>query len=499
MAKLVAQLLFGFFVSLSVATAQPQGDYEVLRDQMVVAMSQLGAPLADASDVAVLSEPALDAVLPPIDGAFVPPDLAQMPPAKLQMIDLRVALVQLSIFAGTNDQLTVVRAQPADAPQVIAIQHGSITLPEIIAWIAEQPTAEKLWTDDMLRVPLVVLDGARLIVSNGAMLQLSRTDGAFLLNLGTLIVDGGGISAAGDPNPIVPDYAPFVVTAGSGIAQISHALIENLGFSKASAFTGLSVVNKGLYPPIGQSFIIDSVLRDIGQVTLLGAPGAYVEGNILTGGTHAGLALNRTSGVVVRRNLLTKTVGSAAIKVTDGATGSQVTGNFIFDNETTGVVVTRGSRDTTLQHNVLWRNAGVGISVNRADCTRIIDNLAMENRKKGIELRTGRNATIAANRVFGNHSAGLLIADQPNGNETLVTENVFAGNRVGVASASAHMLTLRQNDLRGQFPRLVEGDLSSEANRIMRDLTGDDDLRFTVGGIEAFGGSGDACDFGGES
>ncbi|MEM9788174.1 MAG: right-handed parallel beta-helix repeat-containing protein [Pseudomonadota bacterium] len=488
------QIMIGIVASLQVAQADPLDDYRHLQNR-AEAVAALAPELAQATDTSLLSDPLLTDLMPAPTGQISQTAQAKMGPAELQLIDLRIALVQLSIYAGTNDQLSVVRAQAADAPQVIAIRNGSAHLSDIRDWIADQPAPESMLSGDGLRIPLVVLEGARLILSDGDALELSRVDGTFLLNLGTLIIDGAQISVGGPENQTVPEYAPFVVTAGSGIAQISDAHITGLGFSKTAAFSGLAVVNKGLYQPIGQSFLTDSILHGVGAATFLGADDPVIQGNIVIGGTNAGLVLNRTEQAHVQGNLITQTQSGSALRITDVATGSRVTGNLIFDNENTGIQVTRGSRDTALQDNILWRNGGVGLSIQRSDCTYATGNVAMDNRKKGIELQSSWHAELTENMVFGNRSSGLLVADQPNGNETLVARNVFAGNRVGLASASAHILTLRENDFSNQFPRLVEGDLLSEAHQIMTDLTGTDEIQLVAGGIEVFGGSSAACSF----
>ncbi len=486
--------MIGVLASLQAAQADPLDDYRDLQD-LTVALAALGPQLEAANDTALLSAPALDALMQAPAVAAVPFTPAQLEPAELQLIDLRIALVQLSIYAGTNDQLSVIRAQSALEPQVIAIRNGTVSLAEVKDWIAAQPDPTNLMSDVGLRMPLVVLEGAQLILSENDVLELSRPDGTFLLNLGTLIIDLAAIGVAGPENQNVPEYAPFVVTAGSGIAQITGAQISGLGFSKTAAFSGLAVVNKGLYQPIGQSFLTHSVLRDVGAVTFLGAAEPDIHGNILTGATNAGIVLNGTDGATVSGNLITETQSGSALRITDSAAGSLIAGNLIFDNANTGIQITRGSRNTAVRDNILWRNGGVGLSIRRSDCTQVTRNVAMENSKKGIELQSSWHAAVTSNQIFGNHSSGLLVADQPNGNETLVSQNIFAGNRVGLASASAHILTLRENDFSNQFPRLVEGDLLGEAHQIMGNLTGTDEIQLVAGGIEVFGGFSGTCNF----
>ncbi len=494
MLKSLRQSALFWLAMSSQAIGQIVDSYDALMDRMPGVFADLDMQIVKLTRASELDWPRLPGFGDVSSEGLVAPEVEDMPAAHLSLIDLRVALVQLSIFAGTNDQLSVIRAQPGDAPKVIAIQGGSVDLSQVIRWIAEQDDADALFANDAMQVPVLILEGARLVISADEYLQLGRENGAFLLNLGTLVIDGGGIAGTIADNPKVPEFRPFAVTAGSGRAVVHDAQISHLGFGKTAAFSGFAVLNKGLYPQIGPSFVSGSVLRDVGSLTFVGSTDLRVERNVFVDAPNMAVLLNGTENALVRENILTATQSGAALRVINGANRTRIQNNIVYRNEGTGISVVRGSENSVITGNFIWRNNSVGITVSRADCTSVANNISTENLKKGLEIRTSRAASITGNMLLANRSVGLAVMDQPVGTDTTVTDNVFVHNRVGLASASPHILTLSENDFSRQLPRLVEGDVSAEAHQIIADLTGTTEIQFNVGGIEAFRPFSGNCD-----
>ncbi len=380
----------------------------------------------------------------------------------------------------------------------IAVQGGAVGLAEVHAWIDAQPDPGLMRDGDTLRVPLVILPGARLRLTPGETLILSRPDGAFVANFGTLAITGATVSGRGDSNPGVADFAPFVTTAGTGKTWVSGAVLEGLGFGAAEVYSGYAVINRGLYQPIGGSFLVSSLFRDTGRITIVSSPQTVVQDNVFVGSHGGGIVLRNTTDAKVTGNLFVDVRGGAALHVTDGASDSQITGNVVLNGDAAGLVIDRGSRDATIDNNLIWGNARGGISVVQSDCVWVVQNVSMNNGQKGIELRDSRGSTVAVKRIYGNGSAGLYIADQPTGTDTLVASNDFVGNRVGLASASPYKLTLQANDFRAQFPRFLDGDLVAQTFQIVQDLQGAEEIELFAGGIEASDQSPVTCTSGGD-
>ncbi|MEP3348069.1 MAG: NosD domain-containing protein [Litoreibacter sp.] len=405
--------------------------------------------------------------------------------ADIELIDLRLVLLQLSFAAGSNDQLSIVRAQSTSTPQAIVINDGQVNLDELRAWVSAQPDPNKLLNNDTLHVPLVVFQNGRFDMTSGDQLELSTKDGAFIANLGVLVMDDAAISATADTNETAEQFVPFVATAGIGQAQISNSVFERLGFGDTALYSGVSIINRGLYAPIGQSYLTDTVLRDVQGATFAGGTSPIIKSNVFVGEAAGGLILRSTNNALISSNVFLGGAAGAALKFMSGATNNTVLRNIIFSASGPGIFVTEGSHETTIMDNIIWKS-GSGISVMHSDCVDLTGNVAVDNLRKGIELRTSRNSRIVANQMLGNHSSGLFIGAQPSGTTTWLNDNLFIGNRVGLSSASSDHLVLNQNDFRNQFPRFLDGDLASQTSRIVTNLRGTDAIELRAGGIELF-------------
>jgi poly(beta-D-mannuronate) C5 epimerase len=469
------------------ANAQTMQDYEAMRSDIAEVYSDLlerGPSIAHPSDI-------FDTIVPLIERFAIPVVMATAAQPttdeiQIESIDLRLGLVQLALAVGGNDQLSVVRAQSDAVPKVIVVQSGAVDLETLRSWITAQPEADAMMDGNILNVPLMVSQAARLDLSRGDVIELSTANGAFIVNLGVMVIDGARISATPQPNLNVPDFAPFLATAGTGQAHLSNSVFEGLGFGDTAVFSGVSVINRGLYAPIGQSFLTDSVLRNIRVTTFEGGVAPIIASNVFVGPNSAGLSMRQTSQADIVSNVFLGGGDGPAIRVMDGSTDSVISNNLAFNTAGTALFVTQGSHNTAIVGNLLWQSAGGGISVGRSDCINLSHNITIDSQRKGIELRTSRNSQIVANQMLGNQSSGLFIGDQPVGTITTVRNNLFVGNRFGLSSASADQLSLYGNDFLNQFPRFLEGDLSSQTPKIVANLRGTDRIELTAGGIEMF-------------
>ncbi|WP_394181584.1 right-handed parallel beta-helix repeat-containing protein [Yoonia maritima] len=471
----------------SMSHAQTMQGYTALREQVADIYADLKEQVPHIRQPSELSDAthALNTAQT-APGSQVAQELPPMPDGEFELMDLRLALVQLSFAVGSNDQITVVRAQPAEQPRVIGVQNGTVDFAQLREWVATQSSPETLMTGDTLRVPIVVLQNARLRIQPDDILHLSRADGAFIANLGSMIIDGAEISATAAPNTGASDFVPFVTTAGTGMVQISNSLFEGLGFGDTAAFSGVSVINRGLYAPIGDSFMAQNVLRDIGKVTFDGTDAAIIKGNIFAGEDAGTVELRHTKNARVIANIFADSANGSALRITDGSTGTTLTRNVVLSSASNGITVNHGSSNTIISDNIVWKSTGGGISITGSDCVYLANNIAIDNRRKGIELRTSQSSAVVANHLLGNQSSGLFVGDQPIGSHTTISDNIFVGNRIGLSSASAHRLTLQGNNFLNQFPRFLDGDLASQSHKIVADLRGEQDIDLTAGGIRSF-------------
>ena len=481
---------------VTVAQSQTMQDYEAKRVQVAglhAALQEVAPSLRHASDLAPLVEDFVGTTVSHGNHSFPAPQ--EMANGDVTLVDLRLALVQMSFAVGSNDQITIVRAQPVAQPQVIAIRNGAVDLRQLQAWAATLPDPTAIIDGDTLRLPLVIFQNARFDLTPGDLLRLSQTDGAFIANLGTLVVNDAEISATAQKNLRAVEFAPFVTTIGTGMAHMSNALFADLGFGDTAAFSGVAVINRGLYQPIGASFLTGSVLRNVKKVTFDSADSPAIAGNAFVGANAGALELRNSRDADITANFFLNNARGAALRVTDGSLGTTIAGNIVLGSDRTGIAVNRGSNDTIIRQNLVWKSGGGGISASRSNCIYVADNISIDNALKGIELRTSQNAEVLANQLLGNQSIGLFVADQPVGTLTQVTDNTFVANRIGLSSASAHRLTLHGNNFQNQFPRFLDGDLAAQSHQIVADLRGEHDIDLTAGGIEVFNQPPVTCTF----
>jgi poly(beta-D-mannuronate) C5 epimerase len=472
---------------IGLANAQTMQDYEAMRSDIAEVYSDLlerGPSIAHPSDITdTIAHLIKRSAIPMVTVIAAQPAMGEI---QIELIDLRLGLVQLALATGGNDQLTVVRAQSDAVPKIIVVQSGAVDLETLRTWIAAQPEAGAMMDGNILNIPLMVLQSARLDLDKGDIIELSTAHGAFIVNLGVMVVDGARMSATPQPNLNVPDFAPFLATAGTGQAHLSNSVFEGLGFGDTAVFSGVSVINRGLYAPIGQSFLTNSVLRNIRVTTFEGGVAPIIASNVFVGPNSAGLSMRQTSQADIVSNVFLGGGEGPAIRIMDGSTDSEISNNLAFNTAGTALFVTQGSHGTAIVGNLLWQSAGGGISVNRSDCINLSNNITIDSRRKGIELRTSRNSQIVDNQMLGNQSSGLFIGDQPVGTVTTLRNNLFIGNRFGLSSASADQLSLYGNDFLNQFPRFLEGDLASQSPQIVANLQGTERIELTAGGIEMF-------------
>ena len=505
MPKVIRHKVWAVWMTVCMAVpawAQPvdsmQG-YATLGDELTDFYNQLSDVGADMPSVA--EAPALPASLAVPADVSLPSVLAaqgDMPAAQISALDLRVALLQLAFAVGSNDQIALVQAQQAQmdaAPMVISVQGGSVDLTTLKAWVAAQPELAEVFDGDTLRMPIVVFQDARLHLTAGDQLRLSRENGAFIVNLGQLVIDGATIQGTTEPNARSESFVPFVSTVGTGMAQVSDSLITDLGFGSTIAFAGFSVVNRGLYAAIGPSYLVDSVLRDVQSAGFDSTQDAVVARNMFVGDAAGSLEMRGINGGQIVGNVFAANETGGALMVTDESTGATVSHNLVLGSASTGIIVNKGSDNIVTAKNTVWNSQGGGITIADSNCAYVSENVTIDNRRKGIELRSSQTATVTHNAIFGNGSAGLAISDQPQDADTIVRANVFVGNRIGLSSASANRVHLHGNDFSDQFPRFLDGDFAADSHAIVSDLRGVQSISLTAGGIPSFTAAPETCTY----
>jgi len=137
------------------------------------------------------------------------------------------------------------------------------------------------------------------------------------------------------------------------------------------------------------------------------------------------------------------------------------------------MLISSGSDNVAVSGNLIWKRNGGGVKLQDVSCGRIIQNVILDDRQKGVEVRNSAHTVIEDNRIIGNKGAGVLVAAQAPQAVTHVLGNLLRENGSGLYTASGAGLALRGNDMSNQLPRLLDGDITQQFRAIATDLRGE--------------------------
>lgn len=404
--------------------------------------------------------------------------------AEFQMLDLRLALARLSQSYRSQDHLDIMLAQDDEDLTALVVRSGEITLRDIRRMLKRDYEGSEDLTNGTLVLyrPVIIWDDAKLVVSPGEDIQFSREDGAFLVNFGRLEITGSHITTTEQPHPNSPDFIPFIATAGGGNVLLTDSIIEGLGFGRTPKFSGFSVVRNPLVGRNQGNILLNNVFVDLVSVAVSNAAESVIRGNRFHDMRAEGIALVRSPNTRILGNLFSGQAPTNSVRIYNNSSGTRVSGNVLLRGERAGIVVQNNSDDVLVSNNIIWRRIGGGIRMGKVGCGSVVDNLIMDNRQKGIEIRSAEDIDVARNLIIENHNAGIWISAQRADAKTFIRDNVLVKNGAGISSATGAMLALNGNDFSEQFPRFFDGDLSFQSNHIVQDIYGRTPIVLTAAG-----------------
>lgn len=424
-----------------------------------------------------------------LEGLNVTVPTGAEPPRPSGMIDakandMRFALGLIAQIYGAKDNQDVIEAQGAPDAQALVVYSGTVTLTEIFKQLDRLglQSADKS-QDGILRRPVIIWSDAALVLGPEDKVILSRTDGAFLANFGRLEVDGTEFTVDGPPSPTNTDFIPFVVNAGGASIKVRNASFVGLGFGSEAKFGGLSLVRNPLLVQRDQNVIENNSFTNVVSVSSTMTDGMVIRNNRFHDTRGPSLVVTHSVDTRIVGNLFSGDAPTNAIRLLQGSSRGVIAGNVVLDGDRSGIVVRNDSDNVIVRNNLVWHRGGGGISISKSQCAEVTHNLVMDNRQKGIEVRTAYGVVVTDNRIFGNRSSALWISDQKSGVATVLQDNVLLGNGAGLATADGEILVLERNDFTNQFPRFVDGDLSTQGRVIAANLDGSSPMVLTAGGL----------------
>ncbi len=381
--------------------------------------------------------------------------------AKVAAGDTQIALTQLSISEGTNNQLRVQQAQHASKAGIF-VSAGVISLQDMATAAQEQGIAGIAMADGVVTLsrPLVIWQGATLLIHPGDVLQMQAAEGAFLLNFGKLDLRGATLRSDVAADAPETQYRPFVLTSGSGQVYAEANQFQALGMAELGPFAGFVISTQGLFASTTPSMLRDNRFEDIGGVALIGTKAAQVTQNAFLTSRGGGLILAQVADGTVLGNTIYHTKAGAGLRVTARSKDMLIAGNLVLGGQGNGVQVDGGSFGITLRGNAVLDNAQSGLAAKTASCLSVQDNVIAANGAGGLRLTKTGYVQIAGNALVGNAGSAIAVGAQLTKARMELNSNLMAQNQIGLTGAALHFVTLRDNDLTQQLPRIFDGEFA---------------------------------------
>lgn len=433
------------------------------RQQLLADVAGLGLPDAQMDSAGVvMTDLGLTWAAPVVPDLPAPPFRTD-DRAVIEVVDIRLLLTQIAIQTGAQDHVALLRAQGDRSHDVILLRGGFASLSDLVALSDDTPAQDFILDTPagvQLTLPLAIWSDAGLTLQADDHLILDRPSGSFVANLGWLNVAGGSISGNNAANSAEPAFRPFVMTAGQGGFTARSATFQALGFGTAAAFGGVAIANNGLEASRFASVVIDSDFEDVQSLGLIGTADSVLTGNLFNRSTGTAVLISNAQGVLFQANRLTALAGDQGVRVTARSTGIKIRDNLVTAAARTGILVDQDSSDVELSGNLVAGSLTAGIGLDRANCVTAFGNLVVVSGGSGISLKNSQATTIRENAILFNAGAGVLVRDQAATAQVRLSGNILTGNRIGVRGATMGALTLDNNNLDGQLPRLFAGDLA---------------------------------------
>lgn len=323
-------------------------------------------------------------------------------------------------FFQDGGRLERLIVQQKGVPHAIVLETGIWRLEDLEKGLAGHVGAMRREGDGfLLRLPLLIRDGAGLLVKDSQTLRLSRDRGAFIINLGALQVRQARIEAwdeqAGKASlPSVEDsgFQPFMLGWSGSTTVIDASQVSGLGFpenlSHGLEFSegpiGLEGVEPGLPPRV---FLQESELVSLySGIRATSVPEVRVCGNHILNSRQNALHLEEGSGGVLADNLISGNQGAYAISLSKGARKTLVIRNDISENKRSGIAISSSS-EITLAGNTIRQNFDA-VYLQASDHVLIADNEVFDNQRHGISMRDMGSVRLQGGRIGPNRGVGVM-------------------------------------------------------------------------------------------
>ncbi|SMD13144.1 Nitrous oxidase accessory protein NosD, contains tandem CASH domains [Fulvimarina manganoxydans] len=399
---------------------------------------------------------------------------------------------------GTPAIENVQLSQKLAWPHYLAIEKGVVTLGQLMREVPRIRELEFLKVEGdtlTVRAPIIILPGATLLMSGQEFREyrLSAISGSFIAVAGTLRVQDteliGFDEATNQPayatEKTKADFRPFITAWGGSDLQIAGSRLAMLGYDSGKAY-GLtqssgaavqSLYTIGSHSPTG--VIADNSFENLryGYYSYE-AVGVQLIGNEYRDNIVYGIdPHDRSHGLIIALNTSYGARKKHGIIVSREVDDSYIVGNISVDNEGSGLMLDRMSRNNLIYANTAVSNGGDGLTFYESGCNFAAANNLADNKRAGVKVRNSVHVSLYDNLMVDNHEAGtdIYISDlstSPEGRSrnfvldpfkpistTSLVNNLFVANGSGISVDGASQIVLERNRFSNQRNRVFNGDL----------------------------------------
>lgn len=405
-----------------------------------------------------------------IAGRLEPTGVSQQ---RISKSAIGLLLPLLTATAG-KDFLAEVSAHVPMTRQAIVVESGTLSLKELLALqpetgLVKQPEGYRLHS------PLIIWHGASLRIARGETLLLDGSRGAFIVNAGTLDIDGASLRGLAGGT-----YRPFILTTPGASARMNNSSFADLGFGEEPETAGLAFVGRGL-PVTGD--VVDlrtNQFSHLNGLALIRANDAGITSNRFEDSGSTAITLIASANIRVRDNVVIGSKGHG-LKLSRGSSSLEIAGNSFSGNAGHGIYVDAGTILARIADNSIESSGKSGIAIRGSACIEILGNLIKKSVASAVAITDSFAATVVHNTLTGNR-VGLSFQGQRGEAASLVSENHFRRNQVGIRADGRGDLRLNGNDFSEQWPRLFTGSIVDKTGRYLKAAQAGRTSPFTLAG-----------------
>ncbi len=369
--------------------------------------------------------------LPDISGVSADAVRSRIPAIKPGKVSIRKISEQNDLLRFVhNFRLPDLIQLQGQWPEAIVIDSGHLTLEMLHQSVANEKILSRANNIYTLRRPLLIKQGAVLIVSDEVKdLRFSREKGAFLVNSGELFVTDTRLTAwnerTGGPAWFKEgqdeEFRPFLLSWSDSKTWIAKSILTSFGYFSGKSY-GLSLSsgptsrlrdNADLDRPTG--WIVGNRFVDMYYgFYSYEADDVYLVRNVYENNIIYGIdPHDRSERLVIAHNEVYGSKKKHGIIISREVNNSFIFSNYSHGNTGSGFMLDRSSVNNIVSNNIAINNGGDGITLFESGHNSIRDNKLLNNNRHGLHVRNSVEVDIDANLIVGNREYGIYTQVKP--------------------------------------------------------------------------------------